>query len=68
LDFPANHGRYTITRVEAQICMSRNNLTSYGRTERFSSYFNLPDEIIKGGVWEPKSSGLSTLTPMDLGL
>lgn len=63
-----NHGRYTITRVEAQIRMSQNNLTSYGRTERLSSYFSLREEL-RQGVWEPSgNNGLRTLTPMDLGL
>lgn len=63
-----NHGRYTITRVEAQICLSRNSLTGYGRTERVSSYFNLREELTEGMVWEARASNLGTLTPMDLGL
>lgn len=62
-----NHGRYTITRVEAQICLS-GTLTSYDTTEHFSSYYSLPDPLIRDMVWEARDRSLSTLTPADLGL
>jgi hypothetical protein len=64
-----NHGRYTITRIQAQLCTGGNSLTGYGKTEHLSSWFNLPEELRPQGIWDARSVGLgNTLTPMDLGL
>jgi hypothetical protein len=62
-----NHGRYTITRVEARLCAS-GNVTGYGKTEHLSSWFNLSEPLRPTGIWEAEGAPGNNLTPMDLGL
>jgi len=62
-----NHGRYTITRVEARLYAS-GNVTSYKTTEHLSSWFNLPEPLRPQGIWEAEGAPSNNLTPMDLGL
>jgi hypothetical protein len=63
-----NHGRYAITRVQAQLYDGA-SLTEYGKTEHLSSWYSLPEELRPKGIWEARSFGRGdTLTPMDLGL
>ena len=63
-----NHGRYTITRLEAQICMNGNSLTSYGKTEHFTSRWRLLAPMTAGLSGEGRDIYLSTLTPADIGM
>jgi hypothetical protein len=65
-----NGGAYTIRRIEAQLCMRGNTLTSYGRPQHFSSWWNLDDDDpIISGVARPEPSIVhTTLTPTDRGL
>jgi hypothetical protein len=63
-----NRGHYTITRLEAQICLSRDTLTSYGKTEHFTSWWTVPQPMTEGLSGAGRDIYLSTLTPTDLGM
>ena len=63
-----NRGHYTITRLEAQICLNGNSLTSYGKTEHFTSWHTLPHPMTEGLSGGGRDIYLSTLTPTDLGM
>jgi len=64
-----NGGHYTITRLQAQFCTGSGSLTSYGRTEYFSSMWRIEDSPLSDGVMVPEREiRLGTLTPSDLGM
>lgn len=63
-----NRGHYTITRLEAQICVNQNSLTSYGKTEHFTSWSTVPQPMTEGLSGGGRDIYLSTLTPNDLGM
>jgi hypothetical protein len=62
-----NHGRYTITRIDARLFES-GSITSYSKTRFVSSFANIPEEFGGMGAWEPKGMSSTSLTPMDVGM
>ncbi len=63
-----NRGHYTITHLRAQICMNDGSMTSYGKTEHFTSWWNLPQPLMADVHGEGRDIYLSTLTPADRGM
>jgi hypothetical protein len=64
-----NRGRYTITRLEAQICLNGNSMTHYDKREHFSTWWNLRNMPLAEGLDGPEPDvRLDTLTPSDLGM
>jgi hypothetical protein len=63
-----NGGRYTITQVEARLSPDGRSITSYDKTEHFSSYFQLPEPLLDGLEGPERDVRLSIITPSDLGL
>jgi hypothetical protein len=63
-----DRGHYAIIRLEAQICLNNNNMTSYGRTEHFTSWSTIPQLMTEGLSGGGRDIYLSTLTPYDLGM
>lgn len=65
----ANRGRYTVTQLEAQFCLSGTNLVTPHRVARLSGLSNLPGELHFGWyVPEHEPAMLGTLTPWDTGM
>jgi hypothetical protein len=64
-----NGGRYTITRIDAQICLNGNSMTSYGKREHFSAWSTLQNRPLAEGLEGPEPDiRFDTLTPSDLGM
>ncbi len=63
-----NRGHYTITHLQAQICMNDGSMTSYGKTEHFTSWWHLPQPMIDRVHGAVRDIYVSTLTPADLGM
>lgn len=66
-----NRGRYTITRLQAQLCLSSSgnySLQSYGKRELFSSLAVLPDTLTTGLAGEGRDVWGDTLRPADIGM
>lgn len=64
-----NRGRYTITRLEAQICLNGKSMTSYGKRQHFPAWWNLRNMPLAEGLEGPEPDiRLDTLTPSDLGM
>jgi hypothetical protein len=63
-----NGGRYTITQIEARICLGGKSITGYSKTEPFSSWWNLPKPIASDLSGQERDIFLNTLTPADLGM
>ena len=64
----SNAGRYTITRLQAQLCTNGNALTPYGRRELFSGLDSLAGQIAGGLAGEGKDIWGDTLRPNDAGM
>lgn len=62
-----NRGHYTITGLRAQLCTHGKSLNPHGRTEHFSSWWNLPEEIKADLLGVGRDIYLSTLPPTDPG-
>jgi hypothetical protein len=62
-----NHGRYTITRTEAQFCLNGNLATPH-RREYLSSVNNLPPMLPPGQYRPLQGPEGGVLTPADIGL
>jgi hypothetical protein len=68
-----NRGHYAITEVYAQFCAGTGGLMPYGRTEHFSSWWNLAGDIRGGSIMDGvtgagRNLSPTTLTPADAGL
>jgi hypothetical protein len=63
-----NRGHYVITEVYARFRSGTGGLLAYGRTEHFSSLWNLRGEILAGVIRPERNLSPTTLTPADAGL
>ncbi len=64
-----NRGKYTITQLEAQFCLSGTQLITPHRTERISGLLDLPAQLHFGwGAPEREWAMSGTLTPWDTGM
>jgi hypothetical protein len=62
-----NHGRYTITRLDARL-FEAGSIASYSKTRFVSSFVNIPAQFAGKGAWEPQGISSTSLTPMDVGM
>lgn len=63
-----NRSRYTITRLQAQLCLNGNSLLPYSRQELISSVGKLPEEITAGLTGEGRVIWGDTLRSTDIGM
>jgi hypothetical protein len=63
-----NRGHYAITDVYARFRAGTGGLLAYGKTEHFSSWWNLGGEITAGVTGPERNLSPTTLTPADAGL
>ncbi len=63
-----NRGHYAITDVYAQFRAGTGGLLAYGRTEHFSSWWNLAGEIKSGVTGPERNLSPTTLSPANAGL
>lgn len=63
-----NHGSFTITRVDAQLCLGGNSMQPYHSSRRFGVSDEIPPDVVGSFSTFPGRAMSGVLTPFDRGI